>query len=151
MGVYSFLDVQASLEGPGGSFQLGSGSGNAEEGIGIEPTGEKNIMTVGSDGSVMHSLKGDASGTITITLLRTSETNPKLQNLYNYQTASSRFHGQNTIVVRNAVSGDVITCTQVAFAKQPANPYATEGGKLAWVFHAGSIDTKLGSGTPELT
>jgi hypothetical protein len=29
MGAYSFLDVQASIEGPGGSFQLGSCSGNA--------------------------------------------------------------------------------------------------------------------------
>lgn len=150
MGAYSFLDVQASIEGPGGAFQLGSGSGNAEEGISIEPGGDKNVMTVGADGTVMHSLKADASGTVTVTLLRTSTTNAQLSNLYNYQTASSRNHGQNTIMIRNAVSGDVITCTEVAFAKAISNPYAVEGGKIAWTFHAGKIDTKLGTGTPEI-
>lgn len=147
---YCFLDVQAAIEGPGGSFQLGSGSGNAEEGITIEPGGDKNIMTVGADGTVMHSLRADASGTVTVTLLRTSPTNQKLQNLYNYQTTSSRYHGQNTIMIRNAVTGDVVSCTQVAFAKAISNPYAVEGAKLAWTFHAGKIDTKLGTGTPEI-
>jgi hypothetical protein len=150
MGVYSFLDVQASIEGPGGSFQLGSGSGAAEEGITIEPTGDKNVMTVGADGTVMHSLKADKSGTVTVTLLRTSQANAQLQNLYNFQTASSRNHGQNTIMIRNAVSGDVISCSEAAFAKAISNPYATEGGKLAWAFHVGSIDSKLGAGTPEI-
>lgn len=150
MGAYSFLDVHASLEGPGGSLQLGSGAGTAEEGITVEPGGDKNIMTVGADGSVMHSLRADASGTVTVTLLRTSSVNAQLQTLYNFQTSSSRHHGQNTLVVRNAVSGDVITCTNCAFAKAIANPYAVEGGKLAWAFHAGKIDTKLGTGTPEI-
>lgn len=150
MGAYSFLDVQAALEGPGGSFQLGSGSGNAEEGIVIEPAGDKNIMTVGADGSVMHSLRGDKSGTVTVTLLRTSPVNAQLQNLYNYQTGSSQNHGRNTIAIRNAQSGDAVTCTQVAFAKMPSNPYAVDGGKLAWTFHAGQISTVFGSGTPEI-
>ena len=150
MAAYSFLDVQASLDGPGGAFQLGAGSGNAEEGITVEPTGEKNVMTVGADGSVMHSLKADESGTVTVTLLRTSQANAQVQNLYNYQTSSSRFHGRNTILIRNSVSGDVITCTECAFAKAISNPYATEGGKLAWTFHAGKISTKLGTGTPEI-
>ncbi len=144
MGVYSFLDIQASLEGPGGSFQLGSGSGNAEEGITIDPTGDTNVMTIGADGTAMHSLKADKSGTVTITLLRTSTTNALLQNLFNFQTASSRTHGQNTISIRNPVSGDAVTCTQCAFAKAISNPYAVEGGKLAWTFHAGKIDTRLG-------
>jgi hypothetical protein len=149
-GTYSFLDVQASIEGPGGNFELGSGAGNAEEGITIAPTGEKNVMTVGADGSVMHSLRGDASGTVTVTLLRTSTVNSQLQNMYNHQTSSSRYHGQNTIVIRNAVSGDVITCEGCAFAKQPENPYKTEGGVYAWTFHAAVIDTKIGTGVPEI-
>ena len=150
MPAYSLKDVEASIEGPGGSFQIGSGVGLAEEGINIEPSGEANVMTVGGDGSVMHSLKADRSGKITVTLLRTSRSNALLQNLFNYQTSSSRYHGQNTIIVRNPVSGDLITCTDVAFSTQPAMPYATEGGTLAWVFDAGSISVKLGSGTPEL-
>ena len=149
MAAYSFLAVQASIEGPGGAFSLGAGSGNAEEGITIEPTGDKNVMSVGADGSVMHSLKADASGTVTVNLQRTSTVNAQLQEMYNYQTSSARYHGQNTIIIRNAFSGDVITCTESAFAKAISNPYAGEGGTLAWTFHAGKIDTKLGTGTPE--
>ena len=149
MAAYSFLDVQASIDGPGGNFQLGSGSGAAEEGISIEPTGDKNVMTVGADANVMHSLLGDTSGTVTVRLLRTSPVNAQLQNVYNYQTSSSRYHGQNTIVVRNSVTGDVTTCSEAAFAKQPANNYAKEGGSIEWVFHAGKVDKRLGTGTPE--
>jgi predicted SPOUT superfamily RNA methylase MTH1 len=149
MGAYSFLDVQASIEGPGGAFQLGSGIGVAEEGITIEPTGDKNMMNIGADGSAMHSLRADASATVTVTLQRTSLTNAKLQGLYNFQTTSSRYHGQNTIIVRNSVSGDVIVCSEVAFAKAISNPYAVEGAKLAWSFHAGKVSTVLGTGTPE--
>ena len=82
---YSFLDVQAAISGPGGNFPLaGDESGNSEEGITIEPTGDKNIMTVGADGSVMHSLKGDRSGTVTVRLLKTSTINAALQALYNF-------------------------------------------------------------------
>jgi hypothetical protein len=87
---------------------------------------------------------------VTVNLLRTSATNALLQNLYNYQTASSRFHGRNTITIRNAVTGDVITCAGAAFAKAISNPYATEGGILSWAFHVGKIETRLGSGTPEI-
>jgi hypothetical protein len=149
MGAYSFQDVQASIDGPGGAFSL-SGVGNAEEGISIEPTGDKNGMTIGADGKAMHSLYADRSGTVTVRLQRTSTANSQLQNLYNYQTTSARYHGQNTIVVRNPISGDVITCTEVAFAKQPPNAYAKDAGNLEWTFHAGIIDTKLGTGTPEV-
>ncbi len=150
MTTYSFLDVQASIDGPGGNFQLGSGAGNAEEGITIEPTGDKNTMTIGADGSGMHSLHADSSGTITVRLLKTSPANAQLQNMFNYQTGSSRYHGRNTIVVRNPITGDVTTCTGVAFAKQPPLTESKVPGPSEWVFHAIAISKKLGSGTPEL-
>jgi hypothetical protein len=140
---YSFLDVHAAIEGPGGAFPL-SGVGNAEEGITIEPTGDKNVMTVGADGEVMHSLKADKSGTVTVTLLRTSPVNAALKTMSNLQTAGARLHGKNTIVITNRASGDVITCRQCAFAKDISNAYAAEGGTLAWTFHAGKIDGLLG-------
>lgn len=76
--------------------------------------------------------------------------NQRLQNMYNFQTSSSRYHGRNTIVIRNAVSGDVITCAETAFSKAPSNLYGAEGGTIAWVFHSGKITTILGSGTPEI-
>ncbi|MDR1495640.1 MAG: DUF3277 family protein, partial [Clostridiales Family XIII bacterium] len=41
--VYSFLDIMASISGPGGSFSL-NGEGNAEEGITIARANPKNVM-----------------------------------------------------------------------------------------------------------
>lgn len=149
MTAYSLADVEASIEGPGGSFQIGAGVGLAEEGITIEPTGDINIMTEGGDGEIMHSLKASKAGTITLTLLRTSPTNARLMNLFNHQTSSSRHHGQNTIMVRNPVSGDVTTGTEMAFQKKPGLPYAVDGGKLAWAFQ-GKLDTIIGAGAPEI-
>lgn len=144
--VYSFLDVQASIAGPGGNIPLaGDESGIAEEGITIDATGDKNVMTIGADGAVMHSLKGDKSGTVTVRLLKTSTVNAALQAMYNYQTTSSGRHGRNTILIRDAVRGDIITCQKVAFAKNPSKTYAGEGGTMEWTFHAGKITGLLGA------
>lgn len=150
MATYSFLDVQATLTGPSGSVQLGNGSANSEEGITIEQSNDRNVMVTGADGSVMHSLRAANSGTITINLLKTSPVNAILSNMYNAQTASSLLHGKNVITIRNVVTGDSIVATQVAFKRDPNNTYAVEGGTLAWAFDAGHINTKLGTGDPEV-
>lgn len=149
MGAYSFLDVSAAITGPGGSFQL-TGQGNAEEGISVEALEDKNIMTVGADGQAMHSLVASAAATVTVRVLKTSPLNAQLQNLYNYQTASSSRHGQNTITIRDAARGDNVTIEQCAFARQPTIGYATDGGLLEWVFHGAICKPIIGTGTPEV-
>lgn len=142
MYTYSFLDVHASITGPGGSFSLGSGSGASEEGIKVSMTEDKNTMTIGADGSPMHSLHAGKSGTVTISLLKTSPVNKNLADLYNLQTAVSSLHGANVLVIKNAL-GDSITCRAVAFSKYPDQVNAKEGGNNEWTFHAGIIDTSL--------
>lgn len=146
LNTYSFLDVQASIVGPGGGFALGSGSGAAEEGITIEPTSEIDIMTIGADGSPMHNLSADKSGKMTIRLLKTSPTNALLSAMLAFQRGSSANHGQNTLTVTNTNSGDVISGQLVAFAKVPAINYAKEGKFNEWEFNAGIIDVALGAG-----
>ncbi|MCT9071200.1 DUF3277 family protein [Cupriavidus gilardii] len=144
-GTYSFIDVQASLVGPGGSIQLGYGEATAEEGITIATANDKNTMTVGSDGSVMHSLRADNSGQITLRYLKTAPVNRTLMALYNAQKADSRLWGKNVITVTQSVSGDVTTGIQCAFKKVPDLNYATEGGIVEWVFDAGRIEEMLGT------
>lgn len=146
MGAYSFADVTASIDGPGGNFALTGGA--SEEGIKIEMAEDKNTMTAGSDGEVMHSLHAANHGTVTISLLKTSPVNAQMMTMYNYQTASSARHGQNTITVRDSARGDLITCTLVAFKKAPALAYSKEGGMNEWTFDAGKIVQVLGTGTP---
>lgn len=144
MSTYSFLEVNASLVGPGGTINLGSGSGASEEGITIEPTEDINNMAIGADGSVMHSLHANKSGVVTVRLLKTSPVNEKLSQMYAFQTALPANHGQNTIVVTNARTGDVITCQLVAFKKAPNLTFAKDGGVNDWAFDAGIIDRALG-------
>lgn len=146
MATYSFLDNSATIAGIGGVFNLaGDGAGNAEEGISIEMTEDKNTMTIGADGSVMHSLHAGKSGTVTVRLLKTSPVNQKLSLMYAVQTASSALHGNNVISVRNTATGDAVTCQQVAFAKYANLTYAKDGGMNEWTFHAGKIDGYLGA------
>ena len=135
MSAYSFLDVSCSIQGPGGLFSLG-GQGVAEEGITIEPVGDKNTMTTGADGEGMHSLAASTASTVTIRLLKTSPANNQLMTMYNYQIASSARHGRNTIVVRDSARGDMVTLEEVAFKKVPPLTYAKEGGLVEWVFDA---------------
>ena len=148
MATYSFADVQASISGPGGSFNMGSGSGSAEEGITVAMTEDKNTMTIGADGAVMHSLHAGKSGMVMVRLLKTSPVNRQLTQLYNTQTASSALHGSNTVTVADPVRGDLVTCQQVAFAKHPDVVWQKEGNTNEWTFHAGVIDWSLGSGSP---
>ena len=77
-------------------------------------------------------------------LLKTSSVNAALQIMYNLQTTTGAQHGMNTIVIRDVARGDVITCQNCAFAKQPAITYGTDAGAVEWTFNAGSISFLLG-------
>lgn len=149
MASYSFQDVSASLTGVGGSINLGNGAAVAEEGITIEPVADKNVMTTGADDSGVHSLVASTASNVTVRLLKTSPVNAQLQTMFNLQTASSLSHGKNVITIRDAVRGDFISLTQVAFANRPAINYAKEAGMNEWKFHAIKTSQLLGLGTPE--
>lgn len=148
---YSFADVQATIIGPGGTVPLGAGSGSAEEGITVEFSEETDTMSIGADGTAMHSLHASKAGRITVRLQKTSPTNYMLTQLYNYQRTSSLFFGQNILEISNPITGDNYTCQQVAFARYPNNNYAKEAGMIEWEFNAGIIDPQLGSLLGSLT
>ncbi len=105
----------------------------------------KNTMTLSADGEVMHSLSAGKSGTITVTLLKTSPANAKLMLMYNAQQFSSATWGNNGILIRNKVSGDTAAARSVAFQKIPDIANAKVGNTVSWVFDCGKIDTILGT------
>ncbi|PQQ36476.1 DUF3277 domain-containing protein [Photorhabdus luminescens] len=144
MATYSFMDVSASLTGPTGVIDMGYGSATSEEGLTITMTEAKNTMTIGADGEGMHSLHAGKSGSITVNLLKTSPTNKKLSLAYNAQSLSSGTWGNNVIVIRNHVSGEITTARGCAFQKQPDYTNAKDGGTVAWVFDCIKIDQVLG-------
>ncbi|ODT97399.1 MAG: hypothetical protein ABS82_00130 [Rhodanobacter sp. SCN 67-45] len=141
---YSFLNVQATIVGPGGAFNIGQGAGIAEEGITIEMAGDKGTMTIGADGTGMHSLHADKSGTVTVRLLKTSPQNAKLMAMYDLQTVDSRLYGQNVITITDTGSNDSTGCRGVGFKKKPSIVYAKEGQMMEWAFNAIAIDSVLG-------
>lgn len=144
---YSFKNVQASISGPGGVFSIGSSAGVAEEGISTEMLEEKDLMTVGADGSIMHSLRASDAARLTIRLLKTSPVNAQLSDMYNFQKATSARWGQNTIVVSDTIRGDVVSLTVASFMRQPNLTYGKDGGMNEWLF-AGKLNERLGTGTP---
>jgi hypothetical protein len=146
MGVYSFLNVNAAIVGPGGAANLGTGAQVAEEGITIEPVEDKNNMVVGADGAAQHSLIASDARLATIRVLKTSPMNALLMAMYNIQSASSSLWGRNVITVADTGSGDVITLQQAAFKKVPTLTYAKEAGFNEWVFDIGKGDQILGVG-----
>ena len=144
-GVYSFMDVSATIAGVGGVVDLGYGATVAEEGISIVQTEDRNLMTVGADGEVMHTLRAGKSGTVTVSLLKISPTAAKLQRMFNLQQLGSAVWGQNVILIRQTAAGDVIACRSCAFVKVPDTSYAKDGDILPWAFHAGKIDIERGN------
>lgn len=147
MGTYSFLDVVATLAGPGGSIQLGAGAGNAKEGISIDPLEDKDFMVAGADGQIMHGLRASQASRITVRLLKTSPVNAQLQNLFNAQRTASSLWGQNVLQIRDIIRGDVASGSQMAFARQPAITWAEDPAFNEWTFQ-GNADVILGTGSP---
>jgi hypothetical protein len=147
MGAYSFLNVQASLIGPGGSLNVGPGSGAAEEGITVSMAEEKGDTKVGADGQLMQSLRASNLGHITLRLLKTSPVNAQLSAMYNTQKTLSSLWGNNVLRVSDVVRGDVVLGTQMAFTKHPDIVYAKDGNTNEWVF-TGNVEEQLGTGSP---
>ncbi len=147
MAVYSFLNVQATITGPGGFFNLGAGAAVADEGISVAPSADKNVMTIGADGQGQHSLIADDSGLITLRLLKTSLVNGNLMLMYDLQSASSALWGQNVITVVDTTRGDYTICQACAFKKKPEIVYDKEGKMLEWTFDSQKINSVLGKGT----
>lgn len=146
MSTYSFLNVNASMVGPGGAANLAAGAAAAEEGITIEPVEDKNVMTIGADGQGQHSLVASDARTVTVRLLKTSPVNAILMAMYNVQRVSSALWGQNVIVVTDSARNDLTTLQACAFKKVPALNYQKEGGLVEWVFDAIKGDSILGAG-----
>lgn len=144
MATYSFLDVKCAMVGPGGSVNLGNGAGDSEEGITIVPSVDINNMEIAADSKGQHSLIANLSGTITISVLKTSDVNKVLSVMYNLQTASSANHGQNTISLTLS-TGESITCEQVAFKRITDLGYKTVAGFNEWQFDAIRILRTLGT------
>ena len=117
MATYSFMDVSATIVGPGGTVDLGYGAATAEEGISIAYTEDKNLMTVGADGKVMHTLRCGNSGTVTVSLLKTSPTAKKLQKMFNIQKLGASVWGVNTITIQQTAAKDKIVCLFCAVVK----------------------------------
>ena len=144
-GTYSFLDVTASITGPGGAFDLGYGSANAKEGITITRTQDRNNMTIGADGSALHSLRADRSGTVTVRLLKTSDRNAMLQTMFNAQSIDSSLWGMNLISIAHKTLSDKVVCQACAFMRDPDVTYAEDGDIVEWTFQSGQIDIIRGS------
>ena len=147
---YSFADCQASITGPNGTFGLSQEAAPSEEGITISQVDDKGTLTMGADGSGMHSLHMSKAGTVTVRLLKTSPVNAQLMDMYNADTSSAALYGKNTIVIRDPVRGDVITCQSCGQRKAPDVAFAKDGNIHEWVFNSSQIDYKLGTGVPAI-
>ena len=147
-GTYSFLDVVATLTGPGAAaVPLGNGAGIHDDGITVEFEEDQNTMTTGADGTVMNALKATRRGHCIVRVMKTSPTNAFLSLLFNFQKQSSANWGQNLIVVSDLVRGDLYRCALAAFAKYPSITWSKEGMVLnEWRFHVGDIEPLLGLG-----
>lgn len=142
-GAYSFLDVNATIAGPGGNFLL-SEAGLSEEGIIITQLSERDVMTMGARGDGMHSLRASRAVRVAVSLLKTGNGNAQLNSMFRYQSLSSSRWGSNIITVTNAVTGDSAVASGGAFVKHADLAYRTEGGLNVWEFMCINSEQFLG-------
>jgi len=146
MSAYSFLNTSCKIVGPGIAADLGAGAGDADEGITLSPTTDKNVMQIGADGVGQHSLIADDSGQIKIRLLKTSPYNAALMIAYDLQSTSSNLWGINTITLSDPARGDFHVAQQVAFKKKPEITQAKEAGFIEWELESIQVNSVLGGG-----
>jgi hypothetical protein len=150
MATYAFANVSATLQGPGASISLGYGAGVAKEGLTSEMLEDKDLLTIGADGSAMHSLRSSNAARLLVRLLKTSPVNSLLSFAYNFQRASASNWGQNYLVVSDIARGDNCAGRQVAFARQPVVTWAEDANFNEWQFLAGHWIELLGAGVPDI-
>lgn len=144
-GTYSFLDVQATISGPGGMADIKS-SGVSEEGITITQVSPKDVMTIGAAGNGMHTLVGTDAARVEVSMLKTAPGNSVFNTLYNFGKQSSANWGQLQFTVQNPVTGDSITLLGGAFEKQADVRYAGQQTLMVWPMLFISRDDILGNG-----
>lgn len=149
MSAYSFINVQASIVGPGIVAQIGSSAGSGKDGISTSFDQDKGSVVTGADGQIMTSLHAAQTGKMTIRLLKTSPINALLSAAYALQRSSAALWGLNTILVVDKVRGDVAVGRQMQFVKFPDNSWAEEGNIIEWVFQ-GIINENLGPGLTDV-
>lgn len=149
MSAYSFLNVQASIIGPGLTAQLGSSSGASKEGISTEFTEDKGAITTGADGSIMTTLRATQTGRIIVRLLKTSPFNAVLSAGYNFQRQTASNWGNNLIRVVDKARGDVATGRQMMFVRHTGVTWAEDGNINEWAFE-GLLNEILGAGLPDV-
>jgi hypothetical protein len=144
--VYSFLNVNCTLAGPGGILNLAAGAAAAEEGISIEPVEDKNQMDIGADGQGQHSLIASDAVRVVVRLLKTSPLNAALMIMYNLQSVSSALWGSNVFTIVDSGRNDYNVVQKAAFKKRPAINYQKLAGFMEWEFDGITGNSILGSG-----
>jgi hypothetical protein len=149
MSTYSFLNVQASIIGPGLVAQLGASAGAAKEGLSTEFDEDKTTVTTGADGAIMTSLRASQTGRIIVRLLKTSPYNAVLSNAFNFQRVSAINWGNNLVRIVDKARGDVVTGRQMSFVRYPSNTWGEDGNTLEWTL-MGIVNEILGAGLPDV-
>lgn len=149
MASYSFENTQATIVAPSAQvITIGYGAGVGEDGIVIEAVEDADVMLLGADKTVAHSLVASTAVTVKVTLLKTSPTNSTLMYLYNFQKSTTFGWGELVLTLSDPVRGDFLILTSGAFTRLPTLTYAKEAGTNEWNFNFGTCSEILGSGTP---
>lgn len=110
----------------------------------VESTSEGNLMEMGTDGGASYVISADKSGTITMTLKQTSDSNRILGALRAANTQSSVILSDNI--------GDKNTAKDCLIKQFPSREYADVGSGREWIIMCPVLEWIFPSGvTPATT
>ena len=109
----------------------------AEEGISISFNGEGFTQTIGLKGEVAINQDSNESGTVTLNLLSTSESNNYLSGLY--ITAKEGGQVEYPLVIRDQNGSTLYTSTDAVIKRIPDSTKAKETGTNSWEIICGTL------------
>ena len=114
----------------------GSGLGTCT----VRMTGDRTLMDVAADGTVMTTKVRDRRGSFTLQLQQTSESNLTLLRWYNYlETAHASEWDKITVTLTAPNTGARFTGERSAFLKLPDRTYGARGGLETWTLVSGDV------------
>ena len=114
--------------------------------LNIDQDNESFTMISGADGKASRAKSSDFTGTVTITLAQTSESNKYLTGVHNQDKASNS--GALPLQIHDLSGNSIAFAPQAYIEKMPTVSYGKEVGERAWTLKCADLDIFEGGTEP---
>lgn len=112
--------------------------------VSIEANSEDFLMKMGTDGEGTRSKTNDRSGTVTLKLMQSSSSNPRLSAIRELDLAQPNGAGVGALQVRDQGGVTIYSAEQAYIEKLPSSSFDREATTREWVLKTDKLTAIIG-------